>query len=94
MFVFALHLLAFLVLGAGVVAVLRPVRFTRPLLRQERARVYEVVRRNGKLATVHFALGRDKSYFWSETGQTMMAYRVVNGVALALGDPIGPEEEH
>ncbi len=90
----ALHLLAFLVLGAGVIEVLRPVRSTRPLLRQERARVYEVVHRSGKLATVHFALGRDKSYFWSETGQTMMAYRVVNGVALVLGDAVGPEEEH
>jgi phosphatidylglycerol lysyltransferase len=91
---FTLHLSAFLVLGAGVIEVLRPVRSTRPLLRQERTRVYEVVRRNGKLGTVHFALSRDKSYFWSETGQTMMAYRVVNGVALALGDPIGLEEEH
>jgi len=91
---FTLHLSAFLVLGAGVIEVLRPVRSTRPLLRQERTRVYEVVRRNGKLGTVHFALSRDKSYFWSETGQTMIAYRVVNGVALALGDPIGLEEEH
>ncbi len=91
---FALHLLTFLVLGYGVIEVLRPVRSTRSHLRQERTRVYEVVRRYGKLATAHFALGRDKSYFWSETGRTTMAYRVVNGTALALGDPIGPEEEH
>ena len=91
---FALHVLTFLVLGFGIIEVLRPVRFDRPHLGQERVRVYEIVRRYGKLATVHFALGRDKSYFWSETGRTVMAYRVVNGVALALGDPIGPEEEH
>ena len=91
---FLLHLLTFVVLGFGVIKVLRPVRFARPRLGQEHARVYEVVRRYGSLATVHFALGRDKSYFWSETGQTMMAYRVVNGVALVLGDPVGPEEEH
>ena len=88
------NVILFLVLGYGVIEVLRPVHFTRPHLGQERARVYEVVRCYGNLATVHFALGRDKSYFWSETGRTVMAYRVVNGVALALGDPIGPEEEH
>ncbi|MBA2287394.1 MAG: DUF2156 domain-containing protein [Ktedonobacteraceae bacterium] len=91
---FVLHVLTFLVLGYGVLEVLHPVRLTRPHLGQERARVYEVVRRYGKLATTHFALGKDKSYFWSETGQTLMTYRVVNGVALVLGDPIGPEEEH
>ena len=91
---FVLHLLTFLVLGYGVIEVLRPVRSTRSLLRRERARAYEVVRRYGKLATAHFTLSRDKSYFWSETERTTMAYRVVNGTALVLGDPIGPEEEH
>jgi phosphatidylglycerol lysyltransferase len=91
---FALHLLTFFVLGYGVIEVLRPVRSSRSHLCQERARVNEVVRRYGKLATSHFALARDKSYFWSETGRTTLAYRVVNGTALALGDPIGPEEEH
>jgi phosphatidylglycerol lysyltransferase len=94
MILFVLHLLTFLVLGYGVIEVLRPVRSTRSLLRQERTRVYRVVRRYGKLATTHFALGKDKSYFWSETGRTAIAYRVMNGTALALGDPIGPEEEH
>jgi len=91
---FAMHVLTLLILGYGVIEVLRPVRCARSLLRQERARVYAVVHRYGKLATTHFALGRDKSYFWSETGQTLMAYRVVKSVALVLGDPMGPEEEH
>jgi phosphatidylglycerol lysyltransferase len=91
---FVLHMFTFLVLGFGVIEVLRPVRCTRTLLHQERARASEVVRRYGKLATAHFALGRDKSYFWSETGHALLAYRVVNGIALVLGDPIGPEEEY
>lgn len=90
---FLLHLLAFLILGYGVVKVLHPVRSTRPRIDQEYARVYEAVRRYGSLATTHFALGRDKSYFWSETGRAVIAYRVVQGVALVLGDPIGPPEE-
>ncbi len=89
-----LHLLAFVILGYGVVKVLRPVRSACPEREQEYARARAIVQRYGQLATVHFALGRDKNYFWSETRQTLIAYRVVQGVALVLGDPIGPQEEH
>ncbi len=91
---FLLHVLTFLLLAYGVIQVLHPVCSARPCLRQEHADVYEIVRRYGDLATIHFALNRDKSYFWSETGRTIISYRVVRGVALALGDPIGPREEH
>ena len=88
------HLLTLLVLVYGVIEVLRPVRLRRSHRYNERPRVYEVIHRYGRLATVHFTLGRDKSYFWSETKQTMLAYRVAHGVAIVLGDPVGPEEEH
>lgn len=91
---FLLHLLTFLILGYGVTRVLHPVYSARPRLDQEHARMHEIARRYGGLAITHFALGRDKSYFWSETGRTVIAYRVAEGVALALGDPIGPQEEH
>ncbi len=91
---FLLHLLTLLVLGYGVFEVLRPVRLRYSHRHNERPRVYEVIRRYGRLATVHFTLGRDKSYFWSETKRTILAYRVAHGVAIVLGDPIGPEEEH
>lgn len=94
---FLLHVLVFLVLGYGVIEVLRPVRMIPAAPgehRDERFRAWNVVRRYGRLATVHFALGMDKHYFWSGTKRAMIAYRVAHGVALALGDPIGPEEEH
>jgi phosphatidylglycerol lysyltransferase len=90
---FILHVLAFLILSYGVVQVLRPVLAAGGLPQNERLRAREVVRRYGCLATAYFALGADKRYFWSETGQSLIAYRVVQGVALALGDPIGPEAE-
>ena len=32
----------------------------------------------------------DKSYFFSRDGAAFLAYRVVGGVALVAGDPIGP----
>jgi len=37
-----------------------------------------------------FALRADKSYFFSTDGAAFLAYRVVGGVALVAGDPIGP----
>ncbi|MEY9947792.1 phosphatidylglycerol lysyltransferase domain-containing protein [Kitasatospora sp. GAS1066B] len=40
----------------------------------------------------YFALRRDKSVCWSPSGKAAVLYRVVNGVALASGDPIGDPE--
>ncbi|MFI0720002.1 phosphatidylglycerol lysyltransferase domain-containing protein [Streptomyces sp. NPDC021224] len=38
----------------------------------------------------YFALRRDKSVCWSPDRDAAILYRVVNGVALASGDPLGP----
>ncbi|MEU2133345.1 phosphatidylglycerol lysyltransferase domain-containing protein [Streptomyces sp. NPDC018352] len=40
----------------------------------------------------YFALRRDKSVIWSPSGKSAVAYRVVGGVSLASGDPIGDPE--
>ena len=37
-----------------------------------------------------FVLRADKSYFFSDDERTFLAYRVVGGVAIVSGDPIGP----
>jgi lysyl-tRNA synthetase, class II len=37
-----------------------------------------------------FVLRADKSYFFSEDERAFLAYRVVGGVAIVSGDPIGP----
>jgi lysyl-tRNA synthetase class 2 len=39
----------------------------------------------------YFALRSDKSLIWAPNRKAVVAYRVVNGVSLASGDPIGPE---
>jgi lysyl-tRNA synthetase class 2 len=41
----------------------------------------------------YFALRRDKSVSWSPDGRAAVLYRVVNGVALASGDPVGDREQ-
>lgn len=40
----------------------------------------------------YFALRRDKAALFSETGKAAISYRVVSGVMLASGDPIGDPE--
>ena len=38
-------------------------------------------------------INRTRSYFFSKSHRTFIAYRTVAGVALCLGDPVGPEDE-
>ncbi|MGX4737639.1 phosphatidylglycerol lysyltransferase domain-containing protein [Kitasatospora griseola] len=49
-------------------------------------------RHGGRDSLGYFALRRDKSPCFSPSGKAAVAYRVVNGVALASGDPLGDPE--
>ncbi len=46
----------------------------------------------GRDSLGYFALRRDKSVVWSPTRKAAIAYRVVSGVVLASGDPLGDPE--
>jgi lysylphosphatidylglycerol synthetase-like protein (DUF2156 family) len=59
----------------------------------ERERAEELVRQRGSDSLAYFALRRDKSYFFSASGRSFLAYRVVAGTALIAGDPIGDRGE-
>ncbi|MBU2670664.1 DUF2156 domain-containing protein [Actinoplanes bogorensis] len=48
-------------------------------------------RYGGQDSLGYFAARADKSLMWSPDRAAVIAYRVVNGVTLASGDPIGPE---
>jgi lysyl-tRNA synthetase class 2 len=50
-----------------------------------------IVRRWGADTLAPFALRPDKE--WFVAGQTLIAYRVIRGVALVSGDPVGPPED-
>jgi len=53
----------------------------------------EIVRDEGRDSLCYFALRQDKSWFFSPTGRSFLAFKVVGGVALVSGDPIGEPEE-
>jgi lysyl-tRNA synthetase, class II len=55
----------------------------------DRRRALELVRRFGDDTLAPFALRLDKAYFFDPAGESFLAYRVVGGVAIVSGDPIG-----
>ncbi|HEV7865811.1 MAG TPA: phosphatidylglycerol lysyltransferase domain-containing protein, partial [Acidimicrobiia bacterium] len=83
--------------GFGLVAVLGW-QLLRPVIhrvvdhsRAERVRATHAVARYGSDSLAYFALRDDKRYFFS--GETVVAYAVLGGVALVSPDPIGPAGE-
>ncbi len=83
-----------LILSTGVIWAaarwLRPWRQRFQPTAQLRTRAGEIVRRWGADTLAPFALRNDKD--WFVAGETLIAYRVVRGVALVSSDPIGPRE--
>jgi phosphatidylglycerol lysyltransferase len=71
----------------------RPVIYLFRTLPQERASATTIVEKYGRHAMDYFKLWQDKSYFFSATGNSFLAYRVGNNFAVVLADPVGPEEE-
>ena len=59
----------------------------------DRERAAELVQEHGHDSLAYFALRRDKSYFFSPSGRSFVAYRVVGATALVAGDPIGDDSE-
>lgn len=88
-------LLGFGLLTAFVTAyfVLRPAEPTAALAPTDELRLRVLLDRHGGRDSLgYFALRRDKAVVWSPTGKAAVTYRVVHGVLLASGDPIGDPE--
>ncbi|MCY1142060.1 phosphatidylglycerol lysyltransferase domain-containing protein [Actinoplanes sp. Pm04-4] len=80
-----------LAIGTALLLLLRP--GSRPPQRGEEAeaRLDELLRRYGGQDSLgYFASRADKALMWAPDVSAVVAYRVVNGVSLAAGDPIGP----
>jgi lysyl-tRNA synthetase len=57
---------------------------------ERRRRAGEIVRQWGDDTLDYFALRRDKNYFFSADGKSLIAYLYVRGTAMVAADPIGP----
>src|ERR1700761_8590369 len=72
---------------------LRPAEPKDQLAPSDADRIRQLLARYGDRDSLgYFALRDDKSVIWSPTGKACICYRVVSGVMLASGDPIGDPE--
>jgi lysyl-tRNA synthetase class 2 len=87
--------LLIVIAGLGVRALwllFRPSK-AEPTEPDERLRAEALVRESGSDSLAYFALRSDKNYFFSVSGKSFLAYRVIAGTALIAGDPIGERAE-
>ncbi|WP_327068320.1 phosphatidylglycerol lysyltransferase domain-containing protein [Kitasatospora sp. NBC_01302] len=72
---------------------LRPEKPEPELTADEEVKVRALLERHGERDSLgYFALRRDKSVLFSPTGKAAISYRVISGVMLASGDPVGDVE--
>ncbi len=83
----ALGLFTLLVVGY---LFLRPANPTGRLRPPDAAAIRQLLDKHGEQDSLgYFALRDDKSVIWSPTGKSCIGYRVLSGVMLASGDPLG-----
>jgi lysyl-tRNA synthetase class 2 len=91
---------AIALLVVGVVAVmtvvavaLRPPGGPHPLTAEEEDRLRALINRHGACDSLsYFALRRDRCAIFSASAKAAVSYRVIGGVSLAGGDPVGDPE--
>jgi len=85
--------LGFFTVIATAYVFLRPAEPVERLGSTDAARIRSLLDRHGESDSLgYFALRDDKSVIWSPTGKSCIGYRVLSGVMLASGDPIGDSE--
>ncbi|MGW7790297.1 MULTISPECIES: phosphatidylglycerol lysyltransferase domain-containing protein [unclassified Streptomyces] len=89
----AINVLSTALVLAVLYAAFRSRRAVDPLTEDDEMRLRALLERHGERDSLgYFALRREKSAVWSPTGKAAVVYRVVGGVSLASGDPIGDPE--
>ncbi|MGW5848456.1 phosphatidylglycerol lysyltransferase domain-containing protein [Streptomyces sp. NPDC055254] len=87
------NVMSTLLLLAVLFAAFRSRRAVDPITEDDEERLRALLAKQGERDSLgYFALRREKSVIWSPTGKAAVTYRVVGGVSLASGDPIGDPE--
>ncbi|HXW88884.1 MAG TPA: phosphatidylglycerol lysyltransferase domain-containing protein [Streptosporangiaceae bacterium] len=85
--------LGLLTLFLAIFMFLRPAEPACRLQETDARRIREMLERYGEQDSLgYFTLREDKSILWSPSGKSCIGYRVLSGVMLASGDPIGDPE--
>ncbi len=88
----SIYVVGALTMVYALVMLLRPVLLRASASADDRARAQGTVEQFGRSSLARFTLFPDKWYYFSPNG-SIVAYAVKGRIALALGDPIGPERD-
>lgn len=90
---YSLGALGLLTVATTAYLLFRPERPTERLTEGDEERLRALLARHGGRDSLgYFALRRDKGVVFSPSGKAAVCYRVISGVMLASGDPIGDVE--
>ncbi|HEX5000657.1 MAG TPA: phosphatidylglycerol lysyltransferase domain-containing protein [Terriglobia bacterium] len=92
-FLESFYFMTVITIAYGAIALFRPVVYRYRIQPHEQDRARGLVQHYGRASLDYFKVWPDKSYFFSPSGESFIAYRVAGGVALALGDPVGAPDE-
>ncbi len=77
-------------IGYALLMLVQPVLVRTPAAAEERDRARRIVSAYGRTSLARYALFEDKHYVFA--AESVIAFVPLRGVALALGDPIGPPD--
>lgn len=89
----SIYIISTVTFSYALLMLLRPVLLRSTATNRERQRAADIIARHGRSSLARFALLEDKSYYFSPSGQSVIAYVPKGRGAIALGDPIGPSED-
>ncbi len=92
-FLNSLYVMSAATIVYAIFALYRPMIYRFRIHPREVALAKEIVESGGHSALDFFKYWPDKSFFFSPSNKSVIAYRVGNNFAVALGDPSGPPEE-
>lgn len=88
----SIYLIGAVTFGIALIALLRPVVQRHPASAAEHRRARAIVEAYGHSSLAAMVLLPDKAYWFSDGG-SVIGYVASGGIAVALGDPIGPPED-
>ncbi|MFH7028049.1 MAG: phosphatidylglycerol lysyltransferase domain-containing protein [Heteroscytonema crispum UTEX LB 1556] len=89
----SIYIIAASTFGSAVIMLLQPVFVRNTATQIERQKARDIVEKYGCSSLAAFTLLSDKSYYFSPSGNSVIAYVPKGRGAIALGDPIGPIED-
>lgn len=89
----SIYAIGLITVGYALLMLLRPVLLRSEASKDERRRAQAIVEQYGKSSLARLALCDDKVYYFSPSGRSVIAYVPKGRGAVALGDPIGPDDD-